>query len=45
MGSDVYHFNAIKYNAELDQIAFSSPHLSEIFIIDHSTINQRSGWP
>jgi hypothetical protein len=37
MGSDVYHLNAIKYNAELDQIAFSSPELNEIFIIDHST--------
>jgi hypothetical protein len=36
-GSDVYHVNAIKYNADLDQIAFSSPRLSEIFIIDHST--------
>jgi hypothetical protein len=37
MGSDVYHFNAVYYNADLDQIVFSSPHLSEIFIIDHST--------
>ena len=37
MGSDIYHFNAVKYNADLDQIAFSSPHLNEIFIIDHST--------
>lgn len=36
-GSDVYHINAIKYNADLDQIAISSPHLHEIFIIDHST--------
>jgi hypothetical protein len=36
-GSDVYHLNAVKYNADLDQIAFSSPHLNEIFIIDHST--------
>jgi hypothetical protein len=23
MGSDIYHFNAIKYNADLDQIAFN----------------------
>lgn len=36
-GSDLFHTNAINYDAELDQIAFSSPVLSEIFIIDHST--------
>ena len=42
MGSDVYHFNAIKYNADLDQIVFSSPHLSEIFIIDHSTSSKEA---
>jgi hypothetical protein len=42
MGSDVYHFNAVKYNADLDQIVFSSPNLSEIFIIDHSTTSKEA---
>jgi hypothetical protein len=31
------HVNSIDYNAELDQIIFSSRNLSEVFIIDHST--------
>lgn len=40
--SDAYHSNAITYNAELDQIALSVPHINEIFIIDHSTTIQEA---
>lgn len=35
--ADWLHFNAIAYNPELDQIAVSSRHFNEIWIIDHST--------
>lgn len=31
------HINSMQYNAERDQIIFSSRHLSEFYIIDHST--------
>ncbi len=41
-GSDIYHLNALYYNAELDQIAVSSPELNEIFIIDHSTTTEEA---
>lgn len=34
---DWFHVNGIDYNPDLDQIAFSSRFLSELFIIDHST--------
>jgi hypothetical protein len=34
---DWMHVNAVDYNADLDQIALSSPHFCEIWIIDHST--------
>lgn len=36
-GSNPIHANAIDYNADLDQIAISARHLSEVFILDHST--------
>lgn len=42
LGADIFHFNAIKYNADLDQIVFSSPELNELFIIDHSTTTQQA---
>lgn len=41
-GSDLFHINAIHYNARLDQIALSSPDLNEIFIIDHSTTTEEA---
>ena len=34
---DWTHVNALDYNAELDQIIFSSNYLSEVFVIDHAT--------
>ena len=40
--SDIFHFNAINYNPGLEQIAISSPELSEIFILDQSTTSQEA---
>lgn len=37
VGPDWTHVNAFDYNAELDQIVFSSNYLSEVFVIDHNT--------
>ncbi|WP_405205397.1 aryl-sulfate sulfotransferase [Aquimarina sp. LLG6339-5] len=35
--ADWLHISSIDYNSELDQILFSSPRLSEFYVIDHST--------
>lgn len=37
LSSDMLHINAVNYNAELNQIALSTPRYSEIWILDHST--------
>jgi hypothetical protein len=34
---DWMHVNGVSYNAELDQVTFSSHNLNEIYVIDHST--------
>mmetsp|Transcript_2085 Transcript_2085/g.4307 ORF Transcript_2085/g.4307 Transcript_2085/m.4307 type:complete len:531 (-) Transcript_2085:44-1636(-) len=36
-GSNLIHANALDYNEDLDQLAFSSRSLSEVFVIDKST--------
>jgi len=34
---DPVHVNAVDYNAELDQVLITARHMSELYIIDHST--------
>lgn len=40
--SDWIHANAVSYNEALDQIAISSRHLDEVWVIDHSTTTQEA---
>lgn len=42
VGCDLSHTNAVHYNAELDQIALSTPKFNEIWIIDHSTTTEQA---
>jgi hypothetical protein len=39
---DWMHVNAVAYNADLDQIAMSSPNFCEIWIIDHGTTTEEA---
>jgi hypothetical protein len=41
-GSDLYHMNAINYNADLQLIALSLPGISEILVIDQSTTTEEA---
>ena len=40
--SDLFHTNALHYNAELDQILLSVPEYNELWIIDHSTTTEEA---
>jgi hypothetical protein len=40
--ADWMHTNAVDYSAELDLLFVSTPHLSEVFVIDHSTTTEQA---
>ncbi|MBL7931951.1 MAG: aryl-sulfate sulfotransferase, partial [Bacteroidia bacterium] len=40
---DWLHFNAISYNAQLDQIIVNSRNFCEFYVIDHSTSTEEAG--
>jgi hypothetical protein len=42
--ADWMHTNAVDYCPEYDLLAISSPHLSEILIVDHSTSSEEAAW-
>ena len=42
LSADLFHTNALNYNADLDQIALSVPEYNEIWIIDHSTTTEEA---
>ncbi|MFT7461907.1 MAG: hypothetical protein ACI9EF_000241 [Pseudohongiellaceae bacterium] len=42
-GRDWLHTNAVDYHAELDLIVLSTPHFSELWVIDHSTTTEEAG--
>jgi hypothetical protein len=42
LSADWLHTNAVDYNPELDLIALSSPELSEVWILDHSTTTEQA---
>jgi hypothetical protein len=39
---DFLHTNSVEYHPELDLIVLSTPHLSELWVIDHSTTTEQA---
>ena len=39
---DFLHMNSVRYNPELDQLLVSNRHISEVWIIDHSTTTEEA---